>query len=451
MENNNSETQESLIRLSEAVLALAWIHLAGRSDQARIGPRDPAFVGFEAVAYESAPCPSAVDLTETWALPASVMTDVVIRSAERADLDQILLLEEASFAADRLSRRTLARWLASGDRVFLLACEAGRLVAALLLLHRPGHRLGRLYSLAVASDRRGAGLGGRLLSAGEAAAAERGCIDLRLEVAVGNQAAIALYQSRGYQTFGSYEAYYHDGGDALRMQKRLANQRERAHLWTVPFCAAPDRRQTAGACLRMAHATLLSTEDTGSPAFFADNELVLSQSNNAGWHSIVPGMQGAEDEEIPALFRTIGKAADKVPDTATRHYWFDQTPDAKADHWVRMGGLELRCFSGDGTPVPQGTDWIDAALAGGALVCLLIPLWCLARRLTPRWCLVVGGDSWRLFVHDPLAEQSTQQQYQPVARVEVADQVRAAFIARVPVALTEQSPGKTVAQNSDPS
>jgi ribosomal-protein-alanine N-acetyltransferase len=43
----------------------------------------------------------------------------------------------------------------------------------------------------------------------------------RLEVAVGNSAAQALYRSFGYETVGRIAAYYPTGEDALVMQKQL--------------------------------------------------------------------------------------------------------------------------------------------------------------------------------------------------------------------------------------
>ena len=36
-----------------------------------------------------------------------------------------------------------------------------------------------------------------------------------------NQAAIARYRKSGYREFGRHAAYYEDGGDALRFEKRL--------------------------------------------------------------------------------------------------------------------------------------------------------------------------------------------------------------------------------------
>ena len=52
-------------------------------------------------------------------------------------------------------------------------------------------------------------------------AEKRGAIRAFLEVRVGNAAAIALYESRGYRKLRVRRKYYPDGEDAFVMSKRL--------------------------------------------------------------------------------------------------------------------------------------------------------------------------------------------------------------------------------------
>ena len=52
-------------------------------------------------------------------------------------------------------------------------------------------------------------------------AEKRGAIRAYLEVRVGNAAAIALYESRGYRKLRVRRKYYPDGEDAFVMSKRL--------------------------------------------------------------------------------------------------------------------------------------------------------------------------------------------------------------------------------------
>ena len=146
---------------------------------------------------------------------------ITLRPARPADLPALLVIEAGSFAGDRLSRRALRRWLRVPHACCLVADSAGAVVAyGLVSLHRAG-RVARVYSLAVAPEARGCGLGGRLLAALEALARDRGYRVARLEVAVGNEAARALYAGAGYREREHLPAYYEDGGDGLRLERPL--------------------------------------------------------------------------------------------------------------------------------------------------------------------------------------------------------------------------------------
>ncbi len=97
------------------------------------------------------------------------------RKAERSDLDALLDLEHRVFATDRLSRRSLRRFLSSATAHVIVADDGGRLAGAAVLLFRPSSAAARLYSIAVApqsgwsrrrhaaaGSRRGGGAGARL-------------------------------------------------------------------------------------------------------------------------------------------------------------------------------------------------------------------------------------------------------------------------------------------------
>lgn len=147
-------------------------------------------------------------------------------SIERATLDDLpdlVSLETASFATDRLSARQYRHHIRSPLARVLVARDAdGGLAGSAVLFLRPRWRDARLYSIAVATPARGQGLGARLLAACERAAIEGGARRLRLEVRVGNQPAIALYERAGYRPAGRREAYYADGEAALRYERNLA-------------------------------------------------------------------------------------------------------------------------------------------------------------------------------------------------------------------------------------
>ena len=146
-----------------------------------------------------------------------------VRKAERGDLDALMELEHRVFATDRLSRRSLRRFLQSPTAAVWVAQEEpdGRLAGTAIVLFRPRSSTARLYSIAVAPHMGGRGLGALLLAAAEEAALERDCRAIRLEVHETNHAAISRYRKSGYREFGRHVCYYEDGGDALRFEKPI--------------------------------------------------------------------------------------------------------------------------------------------------------------------------------------------------------------------------------------
>ena len=149
------------------------------------------------------------------------MTGMEIRDAGEADLAGLNQLETQSFAADRLSRRSMRRFLASPSARLRVARAGGAVLGYHLVLFRRGSAVARLYSVAVAKALRGTGLAGRLMADAERFAARRGCAALRLEVRPDNWPAIRLYQRLGYRKIGVHPQYYADKADALRYEKSL--------------------------------------------------------------------------------------------------------------------------------------------------------------------------------------------------------------------------------------
>src|SRR5262249_4136377 len=83
-----------------------------------------------------------------------------IRKAAHDDLDALVQLEHHVFTTDRLSRRSLQRFLASPTAEVLVADDGGNhLVGTAIVLFRPRSAVARLYSIAVAPHLGGRGLG----------------------------------------------------------------------------------------------------------------------------------------------------------------------------------------------------------------------------------------------------------------------------------------------------
>jgi ribosomal protein S18 acetylase RimI-like enzyme len=150
------------------------------------------------------------------------MHTIAIRAARMEDIAPILILEDAVFPGDRLSRRSLRAFVVAGRNPFLVAVEGERLAGYALIALRAGGRVARLYSIAVEPAFARRGVGRLLLCASEAAAARAGRDIMRLEVREDNHGAIALYERNGYRRLRRAPNYYNDGSAALRYGKDLA-------------------------------------------------------------------------------------------------------------------------------------------------------------------------------------------------------------------------------------
>ena len=137
------------------------------------------------------------------------------------DVPALLALENAAFAGDRLTRRSLARLVRGATSPVLVARLEGALAGyAILLLHRR-RRAARLYSIAVAQHFAGRGIGRALVEAACEAARRAGRSAVKLEVRTDNHRAAALYRRSGFADCATVEDYYEDGQAALRMVRTL--------------------------------------------------------------------------------------------------------------------------------------------------------------------------------------------------------------------------------------
>ncbi|MEB8488324.1 MULTISPECIES: GNAT family N-acetyltransferase [Acidithiobacillus] len=162
-------------------------------------------------------------ITQTWPTPPHAGT---IRKPGPGDLNVLAAIENQCFSIDRISRSGLRRFLTRSRQdpwgVRFLAVEHGACVCGyILLLLRRNSLIARIYSIAVMPEHRRTGMARTLLAGAESVAVESGRNRIRLEVREDNAAAIRLYTSIGYQTFGRIEPYYEDRTAAIRMEKPL--------------------------------------------------------------------------------------------------------------------------------------------------------------------------------------------------------------------------------------
>lgn len=149
------------------------------------------------------------------------MGKISVRLARPSDLDAIEALENRAFRGDRLSRRSLRRYVGAPSVAMLSAFSDAAFAGYALIGLRRGSKVASLYSIAVDPAFTGRGLGKALMQAAEGVARGRERSALTLEVRSDNGAAIALYERLGYERFGVFEDYYEDGASALRMRKAL--------------------------------------------------------------------------------------------------------------------------------------------------------------------------------------------------------------------------------------
>jgi [ribosomal protein S18]-alanine N-acetyltransferase len=158
-------------------------------------------------------------------VPKRPSASVRIRRARADDLVRLVEIENAVFATDRMSARQWRRHVANPAADVLVAEREGAIVGAAVVFFHANHRIARLYSIAVAPEARGAGVGEELLAAAERNARKREREKFRLEVRTDNAAARRLYERRGYRVFGTKPGYYEDGADAARYEKALSPSR----------------------------------------------------------------------------------------------------------------------------------------------------------------------------------------------------------------------------------
>jgi [ribosomal protein S18]-alanine N-acetyltransferase len=145
---------------------------------------------------------------------------LLVRPAEPGDADAIRGLDGLAPASGRLLRHDLT----TPDRCCLVA-TLGAELAGYAAATVQGDEA-QVLDVVVAPERRGRGVGHRLLAALLAASEHRGAPAVSLEVAVSNRAARALYRRHGFVVEGRRPRYYPDGQDALILWRRPTAARE---------------------------------------------------------------------------------------------------------------------------------------------------------------------------------------------------------------------------------
>lgn len=339
-----------------------------------------------------------------------------IRPATLADLTSLVILENASFVTDRLSRRSFRHWLSTDHRVLLVAENQSQLAGYILIIYHPGTRLARIYSLAVAPHMRGQGVAQALIEAGEHTARDDGRLYLRLEVNIDNTPAIRLYEKLGYRKFGLYRDYYEDHTDALRYQKRIRSYQDRplhrSVHWlrqTTPFTCGPAALMMAMHGLNSAYQPSREEEID----LWREATTIFMTSGHGGCHPVglaLAAKRRGFDVEV----------------------WINQTgplfvDSVRNDDKKQIIELVDNCFKNDAKELQipilysniSQNDLI-AAFEAGAIPLILISTYAMDQKKAPHWVVMSGFDNDCLYMHDSDPDDSRQSeldcQFIPVAR-----------------------------------
>jgi len=132
---------------------------------------------------------------------------MILREMLVEDLDQVMKIEESLFAVP-WTREGYFTFLTRENSMFLVVEEKGEILGycGLLMVLDEGD----VTNVAVRGDRQREGIGNFLMESLIRLSREQGIRMLHLEVRVGNETAIRLYERLGFVRDGLRKAYYTD-------------------------------------------------------------------------------------------------------------------------------------------------------------------------------------------------------------------------------------------------
>lgn len=150
---------------------------------------------------------------------------VGIRVLRAGDLPDVLAIEREVFPEDAWTDRMFASELGQPGTRYYIVAEADGVIAGYAGLSTAGNQAD-VQTIAVRADRQGMGIGTALLRELIAAARNRGCRELFLDVRADNDRARRLYRRTGFAEVGVRRGYYQAAGvDAIVMRLRIPSRR----------------------------------------------------------------------------------------------------------------------------------------------------------------------------------------------------------------------------------
>ena len=323
-----------------------------------------------------------------------------IREAALDDLPALIAIENAVFRSDRLSRRSFRDFIASPRAILRVAELRGAIAGYHLVLFRQGTAAARLYSLAVAPEFQGHGLGAQLLANAEAAAYAADRAVLRLEVEADNAAALALYRRAGYRQVEKLPGYYESGADGIRLEKPLRDER-------VPPAPAPFYEQTTeftcgSACLMMALAAR-------RPDYPLTPMAEVSLWRRATTVFLTSGLGGCEPYGLAVTLAEEGLRPE-IFVTEPGLLMLQTVRNAEKRKVMELAQGEFQGRAVElGIPVHHRrleVRELAERLGEGAMALLLVSGNRMFGKRVPHWVLAHGADGRHVFLHDPWVEDT---------------------------------------------
>jgi ribosomal protein S18 acetylase RimI-like enzyme len=321
------------------------------------------------------------------------------RHATLDDLPALLAIEHCCFATDRLSRRSFRHLLTRGNAVTLVVEDAGQIQGYVLLLFAQGAAMARLYSIAVHPAHVRRGIGDRLLKAAEAAALERDCVSMRLEVRRDNPASLGLFRRHGYRQFKEVLDYYEDHMDALRFEKRLVPHLQ-ADRVKVPYYQQTLDFTCGPAALMMAMKALdptLELNRTLELRLWREATTIFMTSGHGGCgpyglalsaYRRYFGLEIHVNEEGVFLVDSVRSPEKKEVMRLVQEDWIEELRQLPVV--LRRGSL--------------GVDELRQKFEAGGVALVLISSYRIYGERFPHWVVVTGFDDHYIYVHDPLVD-----------------------------------------------
>ncbi|MGN6551105.1 MAG: peptidase C39 family protein [Pararhizobium sp.] len=327
------------------------------------------------------------------------MSALRIRPATPDDIDALFAIETAVFPTDRISRRSFRSLIARPTAATLVAEDDDGVAGYAMILFRAGTGMARLYSIAVASGRAGAGIGRKLLEAAEEAARSHDRIMLRLEVREDNEPAIALYRKTGYRQIGRIAAYYEDGMAALRFEK-LMRAGDEQPVSDTPFFEQTTDFTCGSCCLVMALGRFVSRD-------FLDPIWEIRLWREATTIFMLAGPGGCEPYGLAVVAHEHGLKP-VIYCSESELLFLDTVRNPEKRVVMELAQMDFRKRAKE-LAIEQHISAftlgdIREAIREGKVVAVLVSGYLMFGKKVPHWVLAHGDDGRHIVVHDPWVE-----------------------------------------------